>query len=354
VKLDALGDVLRTTSVLPSLKRAYGTCHVTWVTSDGARDLFVGNPLVDEVLLFPSTCLPALLTRRFDVAINPDASPRSCELATIARADARHGFVIGKGGQVVPLSPAAEEWLVAGGSDPAKRKNEKTYQQVLHEMCGVSAEAQHIVLRLTQEETRGRGQFAASAGVDLDRPVLGINTGAGKRWRLKKWRAEGFVDVIGSVLEATEARVVLLGGEAERERNCLIHSHFPQRVSNPEVTSLRGFIRLVDLCDVVLTGDTLALHVATGLGKRVVAIFGPTSSKEIDLYGRGTKIAPGIDCTCCYKTDCSREPNCMDLVRSETVFEAVAGELASLAGGRPGERGGISCETYSMVGEPGR
>jgi heptosyltransferase-2 len=125
-------------------------------------------------------------------------------------------------------------------------------------------------------------------------------------------------------------------------------------VTNPEVTSLRGFIQLVDLCDVVLTGDTLALHVATGLGRRVVAIFGPTSSKEIDLYGRGTKIVPGIDCTCCYKVDCCREPNCMDLVRSETVFEAVVRELASVAATHPGGPVEASCETYSMVGEPGR
>lgn len=354
VKLDALGDVLRTTSVLPSLKRAYGTCHVTWVTADGARDLLVGNPLVDEVLLFPSTCLPALLTRRFDVVINPDASPRSCELAAIARAGVRHGFVIGEGGEVIPLGPAAREWLVAGGSDPAKRSNEKTYQQVLHEMCGVSAEGQHIVLCLSREETESRDQLARMAGIDLDRPVVGINTGAGKRWRLKQWRMEGFIEVIGSVLDTTDADVVLLGGEAERERNRLIRSHFSQRVTNPEVTSLRGFIQLVDLCDVVLTGDTLALHVATGLGKRVVAIFGPTSSKEIDLYGRGTKIVPGMDCTCCYKAECSRHPNCMDRVLSETVFQAVVRELASLAGRRPGERGEVLRETYSMVGEPGR
>jgi hypothetical protein len=44
----------------------------------------------------------------------------------------------------------------------------------------------------------------------------------------------------------------------------------------------------------------------------------------------------------------------MDRVLSETVFQAVVRELASLAGRRPGERGEVSRETYSMVGEPGR
>lgn len=346
VKLDALGDVLRTTSLLPSLKRTYGASYVTWVTSDAARDLFVGNPLVDEVLLFPSDCLPAILSRRFDIVINPDTSRQSCELATIARAGARQGFIAGDKGEVVPLSPAAQEWLVMGGSDQAKRSNRKTYQQVLHEICGLDPAGQHIVLRLTREEAEERGELADSLEVDLARPVVGINPGAGKRWTLKRWHEEGFVDVVESLLAATDAAVVLLGGEAEQDENCRIRSRFPERVANPKAGSLRRFIRLVELCDVVVTGDTLALHVATGLGKRVVAIFGPTSATEIDLYGRGTKIVPPIDCTCCYKTDCSRDPNCMDLVQSRTVLEAVVRELAGVAG--------KTSSSYSMVGEPGR
>jgi heptosyltransferase-2 len=354
VKLEALGDVLRTTSVLPSLRRVYGNCHVTWVTSDAARDLFVGNPLVDELLLCPSGCLPTILTRKFDVVINPDASPRSCEIACLAKAGTRYGFTIDERGQVVPLGPAAEEWLLMGASDPVKQRNEKTYQQVLHEMCGVSPLGQHIVLQLTDEEAGRRDQLAASAGVDLDRPILGINTGAGERWRLKKWTVEGFVEVIGSLLEATDAGIVLLGGDAEGERNRLIRSHFPRRVTNPEGGNLREFIQLVNLCDVVLTGDTLALHVATGLGKRVVAYFGPTSHREIDLYGRGSKIVAGIDCLCCYRQDCSRQPSCMDLIRPEAVFEAVIRELAALTGDHAGEPSESRHSAYSLVGEPGR
>jgi lipopolysaccharide heptosyltransferase III len=280
------------------------------------------------------------------VAINPDAAARSAELATIAKAGVRHGFTMSERGEVIALGEAAERWLVAGGSDPAKRANKKTYQQVLHEMCGLGPEGQYIVLGLTDEESEKRAELASSVGVDLDRPVVGINTGAGKRWKLKRWTTDGFVEVIGALIDSTDAGIVLLGGEAEREQNCLVRAHFPERVANPGTGDLRSFMRVVDLCDVVLTGDTLALHVAVGLKKRVVAIFGPTSAEEIDLYGRGTKVVSDIDCRCCYKSDCSREPNCMDVIRPETVYEAVARELASVAGGH--------LESYSMVGEPGR
>src|SRR6187399_232604 len=49
IKTAALGDVLRTTSILPGLKAAYPGCQVTWVTAPGAVDLVRTNRLVDRV-----------------------------------------------------------------------------------------------------------------------------------------------------------------------------------------------------------------------------------------------------------------------------------------------------------------
>ena len=41
VKLAAVGDVLRTTSLLPAVKARYRGAWITWVTSPAAIDLFV-------------------------------------------------------------------------------------------------------------------------------------------------------------------------------------------------------------------------------------------------------------------------------------------------------------------------
>ena len=49
IKLAALGDVIRTTAILPGLRDMLGVCHVTWVTrGDGAR-MLAGNPLIDRL-----------------------------------------------------------------------------------------------------------------------------------------------------------------------------------------------------------------------------------------------------------------------------------------------------------------
>ena len=66
----------------------------------------------------------------------------------------------------------------------------------------------------------------------------------------------------------------------------------------------------------------------------VVALFGPTSVSEIDLYGLGRKMTADLDCLCCYREDCEEQPNCMESIDPETVADAVAQELEQSAGGQ--------------------
>ena len=85
--------------------------------------------------------------------------------------------------------------------------------------------------------------------------------------------------------------------------------------------SLRFFSGIVGCCDLIVTGDTLALHIAIGLKKRVLLIIGSTCHQEIELYGRGEKIVSNFDCAPCYKSTCNKVPNCMDNVTAEQVFD---------------------------------
>jgi ADP-heptose:LPS heptosyltransferase len=67
IKLDAMGDVLRTTSCLPALKREYPHGHVTWITRANAVPLLAGNPAIDRVLAVESNYLEFLLAEDFDL-----------------------------------------------------------------------------------------------------------------------------------------------------------------------------------------------------------------------------------------------------------------------------------------------
>jgi heptosyltransferase-2 len=203
------------------------------------------------------------------------------------------------------------------------------------EILGLSGETDGYVFELRPEEREDGRRHLAALGLDPARPVVGLNTGAGGRWPLKQWREDGFRDLIGRLDRERGAQCVLLGGPAEADRNRRLQQAAGVRVLDPGCQHpVRQFAALTACCDVVLTGDTLALHVALALGRRTVAMFGPTSAPEIEMYGLGEKIVPDMTCLSCYKTSCDFVPNCMDLISTDLVLAAVGRQLDRVAEAR--------------------
>lgn len=324
IKLDAVGDVLRTTSILTALKQKYPNSQVTWLTRRNAKDIFINNNLVDNVLSFESFDLVSRLTTEvFDLLIHPDASPVSSSLAAITKAKVKKGFVLNHLGQVIPVDNDAIEWLEMGAFDEFKKKNRKTYQQIIHEIAGLDFNNGEIIINLIDDELAFKNQFYATHNLQKYKTIIGLNTGASKRWQLKQWRFDGFKELISKLQRNKDIGILLFGGEDEVDRNNELMKLFPTVVNTGSNNSLRQFFSLMDIPDIVLTGDTLALHTATALKKKVICFFGPTSSAEIEDYGRVKKISPEMDCLVCYKPECDFKPNCMDLISSDMIYTEI-------------------------------
>lgn len=324
IKLDAAGDVLRTTSILPGLKEKYPKAQITWMTKAESMPLFQGNPYVDRVYDVNNAAV-ALSNDEFDIVINLDTAPLSSMLAASAKGEIKIGYGYNRKGHVYPFNREAEEWLLMSIFDDIKKVNDKTYQSIILEICSLAPSDYPIQYFLTSEETDISNKFAEQAGIKNGDIVIGLNTGAGRRWEKKKWTEEGFVGLIHLIKKRHPAwKILLYGGPEEVERNRSIISKTGKWVMNAGCNnSIRGFAALLNLSTVVVTGDTLALHLAVALQKKVVAMIGPTSAAEIEIYGRGIKITPDVSCLCCYREKCGITPDCMGLITAEDVFSAL-------------------------------
>jgi heptosyltransferase-2 len=297
IKLAALGDVLRTTTALAGLRERYPGCRIDWVTSPAACDFLQSNPLVDRVFDIDS------FTDRsggppYDLVVSLDEDHPACALATSL---AQHSRLVGA--YLHDDQPAytddAVGWFDMSRisrhsreiADRKKLENERTFPDLLYEMLGLRYERQEPVLVLTPEAKAFGAAFAAAARLGPEEVVFGVNTGAGARWQDKKLSVPQTVEVIRGLRDVPRARVLLLGGpeEVDRNREIAERAGVPVLRADGRQSALE-FAALVDLCKVVVTSDSLALHVALALGKRVVAFFYPTSAAEIELYGRGVKV----------------------------------------------------------------
>jgi heptosyltransferase-2 len=324
VKFDAIGDVLRTTSILHAVKNKYPDSHVAWLTKKNASEIFLNNKFVDE-LIFPESLdtIPRLQTEKFNLLIHPDASPVSAAFASLIKAEIKRGFILNEKGKVVSVNSEAEEWFEMGAFDQKKKENKKTYQRIIHEIAGLDFDNGEIIIELTESEKKFRDTFRRNNNLDKFKNVIGLNTGAGSRWELKQWRFEGFVELISELQRNPSNQILLYGGTDEIERNKKLKELFPSIIDTGANNNLRQFFALVDLSDIYITGDTMGLHAATALKKQVITFFGPTSANEIEDYGRVIKLQPELDCLVCYKTRCDFKPNCMELISSEVILKEI-------------------------------
>ena len=288
----------------------------------GSESILEGNPNISRIWTFDPEIFKLLQSEKFSIVINLDLSPESLSLAGLAYGDKKLGYWTDSSRKIVSSNSAAEKWLAMSGSDDLKKKNTQTYQYWMSRILGLKRTDYEIYVPLKKESVAKAKRFAIKHGLS-NRTVVGINPGAGKRWKMKKWTNSGYIRTINA-LAAKKVRVLLFGGPQEKDLiRYLINKTGRKAVSTGIGNSINDFFALLDLCDAVLCCDTLALHAALGLKKKVVAVFGPTSAPEIEMYNRGAKIAAPVKCACCYLQDCDVRPNCMQSIPPSVVWDAL-------------------------------
>jgi ADP-heptose:LPS heptosyltransferase len=330
IKLDAMGDVLRTTCLLPVIANAWPHMKISWITRQESVPLLENNPYITEVIPYGSDAIVHLSSRIFDRMINLDAGKISAGLAAMARAKEKIGYVLHEDGYVVATNPAAEEWLRMGIFDDLKKVNRRTYQEIMCSILGIPPEGMKYVLELTEAEKEEARRHLLRLGLDLNKNIIGIHTGGGGRWALKQWNEKSFAAFIPDLIDTLgeEVQILLFGGALERQMNERIMSGLNGSAFDAGCDNdVRRFAAMINYCSVVLSGDSLAMHVSLATGRPIVVLFGPTSSAEIELFGLGEKVVPDLECLVCYKKDCDFMPNCMDSISVDTVKQAILRQL---------------------------
>lgn len=336
IKLGALGDVVRTAALLPGLKKAWPQSHITWVTQAAGVRLLAHHPLLDRRLVFDAETTCRLAHERFDLCLSLDKEPGPAALAMHVDARETRGIGLSPHGTVYPLNPECLHYFRLGLDDELKfRHNDQTYQQLIYTAVGLPYAGQRYRLYPDVTQRNHAAQHWHSLRIAEGEVVVGLNTGAGRMFANKNWSPDKFAMLARRLVGQNGWRVVLLGGPDERERNASIADACPGVLDVGCDHSELEFAALVARCDVLVTGDTLAMHIAIASEVPCVALFGPTCAQEIDMYDRGEKVVTRIPCSPCYRRQCDCTPNCMDEISVERVLLAVQRWVVTGARTRP-------------------
>ena len=159
--------------------------------------------------------------------------------------------------------------------------------------------------------------------------VVGICPGAGF-WN-KRWLSSGFAGVAKQLIRNQDARIILFGNKNDLEKCDEIQKSIPSPVFNwCGQLELEEFAACLSQCSLVISNDSGAMHVASALNRKVVAIFGATS-QELGFFPQSpfARVVENtnLDCRPCThvgRNDCPRGHfKCMNDISPEMVIRSV-------------------------------
>jgi ADP-heptose:LPS heptosyltransferase len=310
IKLGAMGDVIRTTPILTPLRQKYPKAEITWMTHTPevvpTRSFHQDAP--DSILPWTWDAVTTVLHSKYHILINLDKDADACAVAQSVGADEKFGFGW-EGNRCQPFNNLAWDKFLTGIDDSLSRANRKSYPQEIMEMCGLEYRKQQYILDPHLEQP-------VPDGLPSIRPLVGLNTGCSPRWTSRIWPEQHWVR-LAILLRESGYGAVLFGGKDEDQKNrrIAVASH----AIYPGTFPFSRFVRMVGEIDLMVTSVTMAMHVAIGLGKKLVLLNNIFNRHEFELYGRGAILEPQIECDCYYQPTCKN--NCISTITPTQVIQ---------------------------------
>lgn len=328
VRFSAIGDILLTTPLLRAIRVRYPGARIAVLTKERYAPLLSHNPHVSEVLgVAPGEGILAIAERirgvRYSHLLDLHGNLRSHALRRLAPGPWRS---YGKRRVQRALLIAAKR-DARGGEVPVAERYFEAAGELEVEPDGGPPD-----FFLAEEADRQAAERLEALGLGRDRPLVAVAPGAAHA--TKRWPPEHWVELIRRITP-TGADVAILGGPDDASVAADI-----ARLAGPAVGSVAGALGLQETgavirrAEALVSGDTGVMHMATGVGTPVIALFGPTVRQFGFFPYRAPASVVELDLPCrpCSAHGTSRCPlghhRCMRQMLPDLVYGALARALA--------------------------
>lgn len=311
-----VGDAVMSVPALRAVRERFPPAHIAVLAKPWVADLYRRESFADEVIAYDGSrwqVARSLRGRGFDCALLLQNAFDAALIAWLARIPVRIGY--NRDGRRLllthPIAPPKP------GEIP--RHQRFYYLELLRRAGILDAIPQTDAIRL---EGSGRKQVKRRIGVS---PGAAYGTA-------KQWLPERFAEAAARVAETRDCEIALFGSKTEFELcervRGLLNGHAVTNYAGK--TTLAEFIDLASQCELFLTNDSGAMHIASALGVPTVAVFGATDDIATGPTGPLARVVrEPVDCSPCLLRECPIDHRCMSAVSADRVA-AEALKLVSL------------------------
>lgn len=287
-----LGDLLFQMPALELIRQRYPEASITCIAPERCREILEAHPAVSDFLSFDekSTHRSWLARIRFVLELRRRGpwdqgylfhrSRSRAVLLVLSGVKERIGY--GKGREVF-LSRAVQE--------PSRPMHQLDYFFNMMQGAGFELPAEREYQFFYKEEDERVAREALGAhGIEKNGKYICFHLGA--NWEPKRWPPAHFSEVADRIEARWKLPVVVTGSQNDRP----LFEAFLSQVRRAKIIDLVGKTKLrvsaviYKDSECLVTGDSGPMHIASGVGAPVVALFGPTDPKLTGPRGRGESL----------------------------------------------------------------
>lgn len=293
VKTSALGDIVHCFHAVRYLKQCIPHAYIGWVVEKPFSELVHAHPDVDRVYTIESKrwrkSLFSLATWReikgfrqelretpYDLLIDFQGNIKSAIVTSMAKAHQKIGF----DSPYVAERPST--WTTHKRFIPPQGKNIRDdylflAQQAIMGPYLTSSEIKPVLLNVSEEQKTANNSFLQSLPETFERKALVF---PGAAWKNKQLSEHDLAAFLQLCERNAHLSLLLAWGTPEEHalanRLCsrLINARVIQRLPLPQLQNLMA------ACDLVLTMDSLPLHLAGAAQVPTYSFFGPSSASK--------------------------------------------------------------------------
>jgi len=271
-RLNYLGDVVLSLSMVDALHRAYPEIEIDYLTRDPAASLITPDARFARVFVWRDgagtalSMVKALRLRRYRAVVDLYSNPRSAWLSWLSGAPVRIGGNR-RGRRLLythRVQPAAGIPVIDVFMEYAKP-------------LGVSGPATKPVLAIGERERDAAEVHLERAGAAAGQGTPRIGVHPGGKWSVKRWPAAHFAALVDR-MEKAGARVVVFTGPDERDATDEVMRRVTTSPALLEPHDIRTTAAIVSCLDAMVACDGGIMHTSVAVGTPTVGIFGSSQS----------------------------------------------------------------------------
>ena len=281
VKLSAMGDIIHAMGALQFIKKKYPSCSIDWIVEEGFKSVLQGNPHIDNILTVNLKAikknkkeifnqiklLKSYGKKNYDVIIDAQGLLKSAIVSKIVGARTIGSFISGFSKESIREGIAS--WFYDKHTNISYSAN--TIDRNIKVLC------EPLAIKVNSEQIIKKKKFLFSNSVITDMPEVYNLFVIGSTWESRNYPKEKFVQLADELKIPT----YIVWGSPNEEVKAIWMETKSEYLHVLSRGSLNDLKKVIENCNILIGNDTGPTHMAWGLNKPSVTIFGPTPINRV-------------------------------------------------------------------------